>query len=110
MSKKVPYLAEVGLGLIITALVAFTYHKGTGFSETLSLKIFDVLSSKRKPHFKTDDIRIVEIDKESADSIGRWPWPRAVQAQLVDEVVAAGAKVIGLNILYAEVDQSQGLD
>ena len=108
MSIKAPYYIEVGLGLILTGFVAWSYHSHSPFTETISLKTYDFFSSYRKSKPNTSDIRIVEIDDNSVASIGRWPWPRSIQAQLVDEIVAAGAKVIAINVLYADPDQNQG--
>ena len=51
-----------------------------------------------------DDVIIVAIDDESLSRIGRWPWPRRVHAQLVRRLHEEGAKVIGLDILFAEPD------
>jgi adenylate cyclase len=36
--------------------------------------------------------------------VGRWPWPRLVHATVIDYLAAAGAKVIGYDILFAERD------
>ena len=109
MSKKSPLLIEAGLGLVLTGLMAWSYHSRTPFTESISLKTYDTLASFRKVKPNTNDIRIVEIDENSTQNLGRWPWPRALQAQLIDELVAGGAKVIGLNMLYTDADQNQGL-
>ncbi len=110
MSKKAPFLVEVGLGLVLTGFVCYGYLKKSTQIETASLKTYDLLSRFRHPTSKTDDIRIVEIDENSVAQFGRWPWPRSLVAQLVDETIGAGAKVIGLNIFYTEPDQTQGLE
>ena len=39
-----------------------------------------------------DDIVIVAIDSESLERLGRWPWPRAVHAQLLDTLRQAGSR------------------
>ena len=36
--------------------------------------------------------------------VGRWPWPRLIHATVIDYLAAAGAKVIGYDILFAERD------
>ena len=45
---------------------------------------------------------LVEIDEVSLARIGRWPWPRAIHAALIESLSNAGARVIGLDILLAE--------
>ena len=36
--------------------------------------------------------------------VGRWPWPRLMHATVIDYLAAAGAKVIGYDVLFAERD------
>lgn len=40
----------------------------------------------------TSPVHIVEIDRESVDKIGPWPWPRSLIAELVAASAEAGAK------------------
>jgi adenylate cyclase len=47
---------------------------------------------------RNSPIHIVEIDRESLDKIGPWPWPRSLVAELVTTSAAAGAK----GVLYLE--------
>jgi diguanylate cyclase (GGDEF)-like protein/PAS domain S-box-containing protein len=49
---------------------------------------------------------IVAIDEESLAALGRWPWPRRVHAQMVERLTQAGAKVIGMDILFVEPDRA----
>jgi diguanylate cyclase (GGDEF)-like protein/PAS domain S-box-containing protein len=49
-------------------------------------------------------IAIVAIDDESLSALGRWPWPRRLHAQMIERLTQAGAKVIGMDILFAEPD------
>ena len=47
------------------------------------------------------DIVLVEINDASLRQVGSWPWPRATQAKLIDEVDSLGAGQIVMDILYA---------
>ena len=51
---------------------------------------------------------LIAIDDESIRRmeplVGRWPWPRLVHATVIDYLAAAGAKVIGYDMLFAERD------
>jgi diguanylate cyclase (GGDEF)-like protein/PAS domain S-box-containing protein len=44
----------------------------------------------------------VQIDQQSLERIGPWPWPRRVHARLIDRLAAAGPPVIGYDVLFAE--------
>ncbi len=52
-----------------------------------------------------DDIVIVAIDDASLSELGRWPWSRRVHAELVQRLTDAGARIIALDILFAEPDE-----
>jgi CHASE2 domain-containing sensor protein/signal transduction histidine kinase len=49
-------------------------------------------------------IVIVAIDEESLSQLGRWPWSRRIHATLIDKLREGGARVIGLDIIFAEPD------
>ena len=48
------------------------------------------------------DIVLVEIDDRSLAQIGAWPWPRSIQAQVVDRLAKADAKAIAYDVLFTE--------
>ncbi len=50
------------------------------------------------------DVVIVAIDEDSLSKLGRWPWSRRLHATLVDRLHADGARVIGLDLVFAEPD------
>jgi diguanylate cyclase (GGDEF)-like protein len=43
----------------------------------------------------------VDIDTASLDSVGVWPWPRSVHAQVLDELMALGANRVAFDIDFA---------
>lgn len=45
---------------------------------------------------------IIAIDEPSIAALGRWPWSRAVLAQLIERAADAGARCVVLDILLAE--------
>ena len=49
-----------------------------------------------------DRIAIVSINHDSFDSGKMWPWPRGWHAQLVNRLHKAGARVIGIDIDFAD--------
>jgi CHASE2 domain-containing sensor protein/two-component sensor histidine kinase len=65
------------------------------------LALYDAgLPSGRAP----SDVVIVAIDDPSIQQLGRWPWPRATHAALLDRLRAAGARAVALDILFTEPD------
>jgi adenylate cyclase len=56
---------------------------------------------RQKPKHK---IVILDIDSPALETLGRWPWHRDVIAFLVEKTFAAGAKVVGLDMIFSEPD------
>ena len=51
-------------------------------------------------------IVIVDIDEKSLSELGQWPWPRDQVARLLDALTRMGAGMIGLDVVFAEPDNS----
>jgi adenylate cyclase len=75
-----------------------------GLTETLRLKSFDYLQSTDATT-TSQDIVIVEIDEQSIEANGQWPWPREKIAELIWQLRQNGAGMIILPILFAEEDR-----
>jgi adenylate cyclase len=60
----------------------------------------------------TDErVVIVDIDETSLAEVGRWPWGRNKLAIIVDKLFDGyQAKVVGFDIVFAEKDESSGLE
>lgn len=50
----------------------------------------------------SDEILIVAIDDESLRQLGRWPWPREIHAQLINELTRAKPRTIAYDVLFTE--------
>ncbi len=50
----------------------------------------------------SDQIVEVDIDDGAIEAIGRWPWPRRVLADIMEEIAAAGPKAIATDILFTD--------
>lgn len=55
-----------------------------------------------KPLPTPENIVIVAIDELSLEKYGRWPWPRDLQAQLVEQIIRSNPKVLAVDIFYPE--------
>ena len=52
----------------------------------------------------TDKIIIVNIDEKSLKNIGQWPWSRDIISQIIVNITNDEAKIIGLDMFFAEKD------
>jgi diguanylate cyclase (GGDEF)-like protein/PAS domain S-box-containing protein len=91
-------LAIVLLGLALVLTAADVLQRWDNLLYDVQLRLFH-----RPP---PADVVIVAIDEESLAALGRWPWPRRVHALMVERLTQAGAKVIGMDILFAEPDRT----
>lgn len=77
--------------------------------ESLERYTYD-LGVRARDRAPSDRIAIVAIDDESIRNLGRWPWPRQRQAELIDKLRAGGARVVGSTALYLEPEQGVGAE
>ena len=68
--------------------------------EVLDRKLLDFRHLARGPIAAGPDVVIVAIDEASLAQVGRWPWPRARIADLVDRLADAGVSAIGFDVVF----------
>ncbi|NNK86464.1 MAG: CHASE2 domain-containing protein, partial [Desulfobacterales bacterium] len=96
-----------GLGITIL-FFAFLFFR-IDFIDTLELKSYDLMMNFRSDPGASNEVVIVDIDDDSIDKLGRWPWPRSLLAKIIEKINAGGPRVIGLNIILSEPEESNGL-
>ena len=86
-----------GVIVVVTALTRLPVWN------LLDLRTFDYLSTHDDPAPPENGPIVVAIDEPSFAEINRqWPWPRDIHARLVTALRAAGARAIGIDIIFAE--------
>jgi adenylate cyclase len=104
MLKK---LKNYGLvGLIVFLLSAAGYFYLPKSVQVFDDKIRDLFFVFRGVQAPSKDIVIVDIDEKSLKELGQWPWSRNKFAQVIDNLTKAGVGAIGLDIVFAEPDNS----
>lgn len=96
--------------LIVGAMVALTMIAGYLFlpQSYLSLdnKIRDYLFIFRGPIPTSNNVAIVDIDENSLAALGQWPWERNKVARVLQNLSDAGVGIVGLDVVFAEPDNS----
>lgn len=96
--------------LVIAALFTVAAFQGTALLETLERLAYDVgVRSTSVPVPGDNKLVVIAVDDDSIARLGRWPWPRSLLAQTLDQVAAAGPKAIGLHIFFSEAQTDPGL-
>lgn len=110
MSKRIPFILGFLLLILAVWLQVTTIDSVRHLIERLENVAYDIgmrahSLTHRKTPYKTSVV-IVNIDDKSLDVEGRWPWPRAKLATLVDIMQAEGAVVIVFDMLFPEQEQN----
>ena len=105
MTRKVVAGLLLGAG---SALIVFllAWARLGGLDE-IDLRLYDwSLQRLADPAAVNHDIVLVEINDASirdyADAVGRWPWPRVLQSNLIDFLQRAPARAIAYDIQLTE--------
>ena len=93
---------------VLVVVAVFVLHSFTDIFGSLERRYYDFASTStaRQPSAR---IAIIAIDDQSIANIGRWPWPRDVQAKLIDQLAAAKAKTIVNTTLFFEPQTDRGM-
>ncbi|MDX8389053.1 MAG: serine/threonine-protein kinase [Mariprofundaceae bacterium] len=109
MNRSALWQKDWFLGVSVTLLFLVIYTLGIGLFQSLEYTAYDAgVAASAKP--AGSDIVILAIDDDSIDRIGRWPWSRAVMAQVIDKLSAAGSRIIGVDVYYSDPHVDPGLN
>ena len=98
------------LGIVAALFFAGFALIGVEFIDTLDLKVYDMLMRLRSDPNSPSDIVLVEIDDDSIEKLGRWPWPRSLLAKGIRAIQSGQPRLIGLNIILSDPETIAGLD
>ena len=59
-----------------------------------------------RPYDLAQPVRVVAIDDESLDRVGRWPWSRETLAQLLRKLGNAKAAAVAFDVIFSEAESS----
>ena len=91
------------LGLIAASIVLFVcLHFGQAYQPFVALQNqLTELRSSASSRPASKEIVLLGIDKETIDHVAQWPWPRRVYAEVIDQLLLAGASEIALDIDFS---------
>ncbi len=102
--KKHP---AIFLGALIT--VVFLALSALWNFNFFELKFYDIMMNSRTEPEAVSDIIVVDIDDESIDKIGRWPWERIELARGIDVIRKGNPNTIGLNVILSDPQTSSAM-
>jgi adenylate cyclase len=105
------WTTKIGLALAVALLTVVLTQEDIlklGIIKRLELASIDYRFAVRGPHPTIGDsgsVVIVEISDESFKSLHeRWPWPRSYYAHLLRNLKAAGARAVGIDLIFGGND------
>ncbi len=108
--KKSALPITFGIGIVIFSL-AFQFSNNQFFKSlrdrmewlAYDIRLNSTLKHDSKPH---ESIVIIDIDDKSLAAEGRWPWPRAKTAKLIQSLSDYGVAVQAFDVLFAEPEKN----
>jgi CHASE2 domain-containing sensor protein len=107
IKKLTIWKADWLVGLLI--VLFFGFSAGSDLMQSLERKAYD-LGLQATNRIPSDRVAVIAIDDRSIANLGRWPWPRATQANMLDLLAASHAKVIGNTVLFFEPQIDAGME
>ncbi|MFK7944248.1 MAG: CHASE2 domain-containing protein, partial [Paracoccaceae bacterium] len=96
-------LGAVTLGVVMTFVSIFSVNDVREIEET----VFDQYQRwKPREYDPSIPVRVIDIDEESLERLGQWPWPRFYLAEMVRRITNAGAATIAFDVVFAEPDRT----
>ncbi|MEW5772700.1 MAG: adenylate/guanylate cyclase domain-containing protein [Thermodesulfobacteriota bacterium] len=93
-------------GVLFSVIVSLLYVRQPLLLQFLDEKIYDVLLTQTAEP-KTSGVPVIcDLDERSLAEYGQWPWPRYRVALLLAKLRQAGAMAVGLDIVFAEPDNT----
>ena len=120
VSKPGTKVTSILISTLVFIIVIIIYNledrdmfKALRIFKAIEQKSMDVRFQIRGKRDPGDEIVIVAIDEKSIKKLGRYPWPRRYVSQFVDRITDSGARLLALDVMYAErqnVDILEALD
>ena len=102
ISRNLHYL--IPLPILLVAL--FVWAREPAFLVQLRLHVFDEYLRLKPRVYEPVPVRVVDIDDDSLERFGQWPWPRTLLAKLVNRLDELGAAAVAFDILFLDPDRS----
>jgi adenylate cyclase len=103
---KGKYKVLIPLFILLSLVLSSAYLFLPSHFHSLDNRVRDFYFKFRGPQKASDDVVIVDIDEKSIKELGQWPWERDKFAQILNNLSASGAGIIGLDIVFSEADKT----
>jgi len=106
MKKLKKVLLSPWTALATLALIVAVVFQGPTFVESVRLRYFDQLVTSA-PNTQ-NNIYTVNIDEDTINKYGQWPFKRSVYANIIDDLYKHNAGLVVWNVMMPEADRQGG--
>ena len=101
-SKKENFFLRKGASRIIVLLIALLWSSLTalGLLQKFDYRLYDLLLAFRRAPAVQDELLFVEVDNQSLEELGPWPWTRDILADALLRMKELGAATAVFDIEY----------
>jgi adenylate cyclase len=87
-------------------LLTLSYINFEKLNANLDEKVRDIFFDIRGEIPTSEKVVIIDIDEDSINKLGQWPFSRLHISQVLVNLANAGAKIIGIDIIFSEFDKN----
>ena len=104
-SGKGIQFASILLAFVSAFIVIALYFNQNQFLEAFEAKSYDLRFKSLRGTIPPDpQIGIIAIDNKSIAELGRFPWSRGQYVRMLEQLSAAGAKVVLFDVFFSETE------
>ena len=101
---------NIVFGFALTAVFLCVSLFGGGVPGRLDLGTYDLMMNLTSSSTGDEHVVLVEIDDKSVESIGPWPWSRALIAQGLKRISVDQPKAVGLDFVFETPEMNAALN
>lgn len=90
----------------VTTALFYALWWNSALLATLDSKIYDLLAASKRTPPSAQATVIVQIDEKSLETLGQWPWPRVVMAQLLEKIASMNPAATAVDVIFPEPDRT----
>lgn len=99
---SVRWITPLRIALGIAMVLGVLRFQDLRYLYLSDVRAMDFRLLQRGPVEPSGHVAIVSIDDRSVDTVGRWPWPRTVFADLLERIAAQHPLAIGVDVTFSE--------
>lgn len=106
LSKISPYLGRWPAPVGLLLLIGLHFFNGLPYQDVLRTYSFDLYQVAQPRDRISAPVLIIDIDEESLQRFGQWPWPRSLLAQMLEKLWEMEPAAVAFDIIMPEADRS----